>query len=95
MMCVGGITAQTMITGQVMAPDGECIGATIVEQDKGGRIITSTVTDFNGNFSLQVKNVDNMLKISDVGYKTQVLPIKDRRRFVVTLKDDSQTIAEV
>ena len=35
MMCVGGITAQTMITGQVMAPDGECIGATIVEQDKG------------------------------------------------------------
>jgi TonB-dependent SusC/RagA subfamily outer membrane receptor len=36
-----------------------------------------------------------MLKISYVGCKTQLLPIKDRRRFVVTLKDDSQTIAEV
>ena len=84
-----------MITGQVTAPDGECIGATVVEQDKGGRIVSSTVTDFNGNFSLQVKNTDNSLKISYIGCKAQVLPIKDRRRFMVALKDDSQTIAEV
>ena len=84
-----------MITGQVTAPDGECIGATVVEQDKGGRIVSSTITDFNGNFSLQVKNTDNSLKISYIGCKAQVLPIKDRRRFVVALKDDSQTIAEV
>ena len=94
-LSISHVVAQTIITGQVTAPDGECIGATVVEQDKGGRIVSSTVTDFNGNFSLQVKNTDNSLKISYVGCKAQVLPIKDRRRFVVALKDDSQTIAEV
>ena len=94
-LSISHVVAQTIITGQVTAPDGECIGATVVEQDKGGRIVSSTVTDFNGNFSLQVKNTDNSLKISYIGCKAQVLPIKDRRRFVVALKDDSQTIAEV
>ena len=74
-----------MITGHVTAPDGECIGASVVEQDKTGRIVSSAVTDFNGDFSLQVKNTDNTLKISKGGGKPQTLPIKDRRRFVVEL----------
>ena len=95
LFCGASVLAQTMITGQVTAPDGECIGATVVEQDKGGRIVSSTVTDFNGHFSLQVKNTDNTLKITYIGCKPQTLPIKDRRRFDVVLKDDSQTIAEV
>lgn len=85
----------TMITGHVTAPDGECIGASIIEQDNNGRIVSSAVTDFNGNFSLQIKNTDNKLKISYVGCKTQTLPIGARRRFVVAMADDSNVIAEV
>ena len=92
---ISGLSAQTMITGHVTSPDGECIGASVVEQDKTGRIVSSAVTDYNGDFSLQVKNTDNTLKISYVGCRAQTLPIRERRRFVVQLKDNSQAIAEV
>ncbi len=84
-----------IITGRIMAPDGEAIGATVTEQDKGGRIISSTVTDINGNFSLQVKNVDNKLKITYIGCKPVTLSIKEKRKFEITLEDDSHTIKDV
>ncbi len=98
LLAVTALAAQAqgvMITGKVTTTDGECIGATVVEQDKGGRIVSSAVTDINGNFSLQLKNPDNSLKVTYVGCKPQTLPIKARRRFDIKLNDDSQTIAEV
>lgn len=90
------VSAQdNVITGTVMSPDGEAIGATVIEQDKQGRIISSTVTDVNGKFSMAVKNPANRLKFSYVGCKTQIMPIGSRRTFEVTLKDDSHIINEV
>lgn len=84
-----------VITGHVGEPDGDVIGGSIIEQDKNGRIISSTITDLNGNFSLAIKNPENQLKISYVGYKTIVTSIKDKRRFDLTMVDDSHTIQEV
>lgn len=80
-----------ILTGRVWAddePDG-LIAATVVEQDKNGRIFSSTVTDFNGNFSLKIKNPDNTLNISYVSYKKQVLPIGSRRKFDIKMASET------
>ena len=84
-----------VITGHVTEEDGDVIGGSIIEQDKNGRIISSTVTDINGNLSLAIKNQENKLKISYVGYKTIITPIKEKRRFELTMEDDSHNIGEV
>lgn len=52
-----------VITGHVGEAEGDVIGGSIIEQDKNGRIISSTVTDLNGNFSLSIKNPENQLKV--------------------------------
>lgn len=84
-----------VITGHVGEAQGDIIGGSIIEMDRGGRIVSSTVTDLNGNFSLSIKNPDNKLKISYIGYKTIVTTIKDKRRFNLTMEDDSNLVGEV
>ena len=77
-----------IVTGKVYAddePDG-FIGATVVEQDKNGRIYSSALTDFNGNFSLKVKDPSHSLNFSFVGYKRKTLPIGAQRKFDVKLE---------
>ena len=88
LLCVTNLQAQVIITGKVTGddePDG-LISATVVEQDKNGRFMTATTTDFEGNFSLQIKSTSNQLAISYVGYEKQVLSIGQQRKFNVTLK---------
>ncbi len=92
----GYTVAQTIITGHVRLDDGEdAIGASVVEQDKQNRVISSAITDINGNFSMAVKNTDNNLKVSCVGFKSEILRIRDKTRFEVTLADDSSLLDEV
>ena len=90
LFCSGMASAQSgaIVTGKVYAddePDG-FIGATVIEMDKNGRIYSSALTDFNGNFSLKIKNPANKLNFSYVGYKKKSLPIGTKRRFDVKLE---------
>jgi len=51
------------------------IGANVIEYDKDNRIINGTITNVNGDFVLEMKNLDNILKISVIGYNTvEVVP---------------------
>lgn len=68
------------------------IGATVQEIDANKRIYASTVSDFNGQFSLQVKSKKHLLKISYVGFKTQQLKITSSMKIVL---EESTTIQEV
>ncbi len=80
--------AQVIITGKITGddePDG-LIAATVVEQDKNGRFMTATTTDYEGNFSLQIKSTANQLAVSYVGYEKQVINIGQQRKFNITLK---------
>lgn len=46
-----------VIIGNVFATnDGALIGVAVREVDATNRIISATITDINGNFSLKVKN---------------------------------------
>lgn len=84
--------AQTRtIKGEVTdAQNGDpLIGATImVEGEKGG-----TVTDFDGNFVLQVSSSAKKIKVSYIGYIDKILAISENIK--VNLESDSKALADV
>lgn len=84
--------AQTRtIKGEVTdAQNGDpLIGATImVEGEKSG-----TVTDFDGNFVLQVSSSAKKIKVSYIGYIDKILAVSENMK--VKLESDSKALADV
>ena len=78
------------ISGTVSSDaEGPLIMVNITERDKSNRIIEACATDFEGNFSMVVKNTSNVLEISYIGYKTQRLEIGNRTVFNVKMVEDN------
>ena len=91
MGCLQLLAQTRTIKGEVTdAQNGEAlIGATVmVEGEKGG-----TVTDFDGNFSLQVSSSAKKIKVSYIGYIDKVLAISENMN--VKLESDSKALADV
>ena len=91
MGCLQLLAQSRMIQGEVTdAQNGEpLIGATVmVEGEKSG-----TVTDFDGNFKLQVTSSAKKVKISYIGYIDKIVEISDRMN--VKLESDSQILTDV
>lgn len=91
MGCLQLLAQSRMIQGEVTdAQSGEpLIGATVmVEGEKSG-----TVTDFDGNFKLQVTSSAKKVKISYIGYVDKIVEISDRMN--VKLESDSQILTDV
>lgn len=93
-LCFGCLTsalAQIRISGHVFnRADGPVMMANVTERDHNGRIINNTTTDINGNFSMMVSNVKNVLKITYVGYQEFSQPIGATRVFRVEMKSRQQ-----
>ncbi|WP_181369408.1 mucoidy inhibitor MuiA family protein [Flavobacterium album] len=78
------------VTGVVLDQTGMPIpGVSVVEQGTNN----SVQTDFDGNYSLTVRNGQN-LAFTFVGMTTQILPIY-AQQMNVTMEDDVQTLSEV
>lgn len=79
------------MTGKVVDANGDpVIGATIKEQGTAN----GTITDFDGNFTLDV--ADNaMLEVSYIGYKSQELKAVAGKTLSVTLREDTEVLDEV
>ena len=60
---------------------------------KGGS--TGTVTDINGQYSLNVADGSNTLVFSSIGFLSQEVPINGRTTVDVTLEEDIQSLSEV
>ena len=91
MGCLQLLAQTRTVKGEVTdAQNGEAlIGATVtVEGEKGG-----TVTDFDGNFSLQVSSSAKKIKVSYIGYIDKVLAISEKMQ--VKLESDSKALADV
>ena len=91
MGCLQLLAQTRTVKGEVTdAQNGEAlIGATVtVEGEKGG-----TVTDFDGNFSLQVSSSAKKIKVSYIGYIDKVLAISENMN--VKLESDSKALADV
>ena len=84
------VLAQTIAKGQVFDSTSEpVIGATVVEK---GDPKNATVTDFDGNFSLTLKNAKTVV-ISYIGMVSQEVAASQNMK--VTLQDDNAALEEV
>ena len=81
--------AQQRISGQISDEMGPLMMVNVVEMDKDGRFINHATTDFDGNFTMIVKNNKNKLKITYVGFQDEILEIGDRTVFNVIMKDEN------
>lgn len=80
------------VTGIVKDATGETvIGASILEKGTANGVIT----DFDGNFTINVSDDKAILKISFVGYATQDVPVAGKTSLIVVLKEDSELLDEV
>lgn len=89
---VAGVTQQRTVNGTVVDAEGlPVIGANILVKGTGSGVIT----DFEGNFSLQVSG-DCTLEISFVGYKTQEIKVTSSTRHLsIKLEEDTELLDEV
>jgi TonB-linked SusC/RagA family outer membrane protein len=85
-----------IIVGKIFSKtDGELIGVSVREMDATNRVLSGTVTDINGDFSLRIKSSKNKLVITYMGFKEQSLAIGDKRNFSIEMKEDDKTLDEV
>ena len=80
-----------IITGKITDAKGEpIIGANVLV--KGST--TGTITDIDGNFSLNVP-ANAILQVSYIGYVTQEVPVGNKDKFVIAIHEDTQNLDEV
>lgn len=88
-LSVGAYAQNITVKGHVKDALGGVIGASIVEK---GNATNGTITDFDGNFSLNVPKGATLV-ISFIGYKTQ--EVAAAPSIIVTLVEDSEMLDEV
>ena len=80
-----------VLKGAVKDQNGEpVIGANVVVKGT----TNGTVTDVDGNFTLEVSNTDVLL-VSFIGYMTREIPVKDRNILNINLIEDTKSLDEV
>ncbi len=88
---IGSANAQQLIGGKITNETGEgLIGVTVAVQGTSD----GTVTDIDGNFSLEAAS-DAVLEISYIGYKTQSVAVNGQSNVNVTLAVNEQVLDEV
>lgn len=84
--------AQSSVTGIVKDKTGEpIVGASILIKGTS----TGTVTDINGNFTIQKANPSDVLVISSIGYANQNVKVGNQTKLNVVLQDDMANLEEV
>lgn len=86
------VSGQNSIRGTVVSEtDNESvIGANVMEKGT----MNGTITDVDGNFTLQVSS-DAVLVISYVGFVTQEVKVGDKKSLSIRLKEDTGLLEEV
>jgi TonB-linked SusC/RagA family outer membrane protein len=95
---LGGLTAQTItINGTITdASSGETlIGASVIIVQSGSSSAAGTITDFDGNYTIQEVSVGSSLQVSYTGYETVVRTVPASGRLDVALAGDIQALQEV
>ncbi len=80
------------VKGSVQDTNGEVIiGANVVEKGT----TNGTITDIDGNFSLQLQGSNPILQVSYIGYTTQEVRVGNSTALTIKLAEDSETLEEV
>jgi hypothetical protein len=88
--------AKVLIRGKVLsATDGSTLpSAPVFEVDKDGRIVTTAVTDMDGNYSMLVSNTANKLTCKYIGFKPKELQIGGRTVITISMEEESVALKE-
>ncbi len=81
--------AQNVVTGTVEDADGPLIGASVLV--KGTTV--GTITDFDGNFSIEA-NIGDELEFSYMGYTSQTIQVTGNT-LNVTMSENTEVLSEV
>jgi len=88
----GFVFAQVNVTGVVTDADGEpLIGVNVIEKGTSH----GTITDVDGNFTIDVASSNSVLVFSYVGFVAQEVPVGASRHLTVVLQLDTETLEEV
>lgn len=92
-LLAGSAFAQTRVTGRVNDSFGNeaLIGATVLEKGTSN----GTITDYEGNFSLNVANLNAVLVINYTGYNSEEVPLSGRSNVTVALSEADGLLEEV
>ncbi len=85
--------AGDIVSGTVSDAIGPIMMANVVEIDRANRIVSSTQTDMNGNFSFKIKDPKNKLRFSYVGCETKTVAINSTTYNIVL--EDRTALKEV
>ena len=90
---ISTVSAQSHKISGVVVDEGKSpiIGATI--QVKGAN--NGTITDIDGNFSLEVKNPKAQLQISYIGFTTITVTVQLKAKMTITMQEASRNLDEV
>lgn len=89
-LCCVSAFAQKTITGNVKDASGEPLIGVTIQTGRGG-----TVTDIDGNFSLQDLKPGDKLTISYLGCKTQTITVGNQTTLNVVLQSADKSLDEV
>jgi hypothetical protein len=80
------------VTGRITDNTNEgVIGASVFVMGTGN----GTITDVDGNFLLELPAGETRLQVSYIGYKTQIVDVKDKSSVDIVLVEDSKLLDEV
>jgi len=71
--------------------NGALIGVNVIVEGTTSR----TITDFNGNYSVDVPSANSVLVFSYVGYNTQKVKVNGQTNLNVVLSEDTRNLDEV
>ena len=88
----GIVLGQVTVTGTVYDDEGVTLpGASVVIPETS----IGTITDYDGNYTLNIETIPQNLKFSFVGFQTVTIPLEGKTTLNVTLKSDNEEISEV
>lgn len=92
MLSVTSLSAQ-IVKGNVTDTSGEpIIGATIMEDGTSGN---GTVTDIDGNFTLNLKGSKKAIRVTYVGMKPKTVKVGDKTQLAIKMEDDANNLNDV
>ena len=93
MSCLTAFAQGIQIKGTIVDEQGETIiGASVVVK---GNASVGSISDFDGNFTLEVPSENSVVVISYIGMKTQEIKVGNKRTFNITLEEDRSELNEV
>ncbi len=86
--------AQTStLSGKVVSANDEIplLGVTVMIQGTNNGV----VTDFDGNYEIQISKSDAVVEFSYIGFKTQVIPVNNQKIINIFLQEDLSNLDEI